>query len=212
MLYQKEEVREKILASALTAFRENGYSGASMRLIANNAGVSLGNVYRYFKNKDDLFNAVVEPVYKSYISFINEIGNIVENEEHGDTHSREFSAGMGEINEIKNKILEISEQHFSALVIFMDKSSGTKYENAKIGLIELLHKILTKKFSSCINCNGEKIDSDILYILSASFIESICIILRNCDGGPCIKSHIDRCICLFFKDLEMRLADYPTLI
>ncbi|HEX2925460.1 MAG TPA: TetR/AcrR family transcriptional regulator [Ruminiclostridium sp.] len=217
MLYLKEEVKEKILSSALMAFKEYGFIGASMRLIAKNAGVSLGNVYRYFKSKEDLFNTIIEPVYRSYIGFIDEIANIIDNEENRNTASQDYYTGMAEINEVKDKVLEICEEHFSELVIFMDKSSGTKYENAKFVLNELLNKILTKKFI-CLKDNEaelsdeDKIKNDIMYIISASFIESICIILRKCDGGPCTRVLIDRCICLFFKDLEARLADYPTLI
>ncbi len=46
--------RAKILAAAQEVFSECGYRGASMRTIANRAGISVGGVYLYFKNKDDL--------------------------------------------------------------------------------------------------------------------------------------------------------------
>ncbi len=38
-------------------FRERGYEGATMRAIAAEAGVSLGNAYYYFKSKDHLIQA-----------------------------------------------------------------------------------------------------------------------------------------------------------
>lgn len=57
--YLKEEVRDRIRASALAAFASEGYLDATVAGIAAAAGVSAGNVYRYFKSKDDLLAAAV---------------------------------------------------------------------------------------------------------------------------------------------------------
>ncbi len=207
MPYLKEEVKEKILASALLLFKEQGYLGASMRLIAKNAGVSLGNVYRYFKNKDDLFNAIVGPVYKSYIDFINEIDELVQNNEHSCQKQSKDNTSMIEINEIKDKLLEICEEHYTELLILMEKSNGTVYQDAKQVLISLLDKIISKKFMPYIEIKGSDVMSkDVIYIYSASFIESICIILRKYKAGAQIRILADRFIGLFFIDLEMRLG------
>ena len=51
----KEEVRARMLASAEDVFAESGYAGATMAAIAKGAGISAGNLYRYFASKDDLF-------------------------------------------------------------------------------------------------------------------------------------------------------------
>lgn len=61
MQYLKKEIREKILAAAIEEFKEHGYSDASIRNIANNAEISLGNIYRYFTNKEALYFAVINP-------------------------------------------------------------------------------------------------------------------------------------------------------
>lgn len=55
----KPEIQEKLLRSAERVFAERGYAGATMSAIAAGAGVSTGNVYRYFETKDALFDAVV---------------------------------------------------------------------------------------------------------------------------------------------------------
>lgn len=49
-----EESKKKILSAALRVFSDHGYRGACMRLIAQRAGISVGGVYLYFKNKEDL--------------------------------------------------------------------------------------------------------------------------------------------------------------
>jgi AcrR family transcriptional regulator len=56
----KDEVRAAIAQAALGAFAREGFAGARMPEIAAGAGISTGNIYRYFKSKDELFYAVVD--------------------------------------------------------------------------------------------------------------------------------------------------------
>lgn len=50
-----ENTKYKILNAARKIFTENGYSDASMRLIAKSAEISVGCLYLHFKNKEDLY-------------------------------------------------------------------------------------------------------------------------------------------------------------
>jgi len=52
-----DRTRRRILETALKLFREQGYEGATMRSIAAEAGVSVGNAYYYFKSKEHLIQA-----------------------------------------------------------------------------------------------------------------------------------------------------------
>ena len=67
----KKEVKERILKAARVEFAEHGFTKAKMRSIAERAGVSTGNLYTYFPNKDDLFCALVKPA----VDQINEYSN-----------------------------------------------------------------------------------------------------------------------------------------
>lgn len=58
---KKETVREAILESAFTLFRENGYSDTSMAQIAREAGVSPANIYVYFESKLELLFQIYAP-------------------------------------------------------------------------------------------------------------------------------------------------------
>ncbi len=55
--------RENILNAARKEFLEKGYQGAWLRDIAKNAGVTTGALYGYFKNKEELFAAIVSDCY-----------------------------------------------------------------------------------------------------------------------------------------------------
>jgi len=52
--------REQILDGALRVFMQVGFDAASMNDITREAGVSKGTLYVYFKNKEDLFFAMIE--------------------------------------------------------------------------------------------------------------------------------------------------------
>lgn len=54
------EKQEKILASALVLFAEEGYHATSTSKVARHAGVSEGLIFRHFGNKDGLLEAVMK--------------------------------------------------------------------------------------------------------------------------------------------------------
>lgn len=53
------EKREKLINAATTLFHQQGYGKTSLSDIAEESGVPLGNVYYYFRTKDELADAVV---------------------------------------------------------------------------------------------------------------------------------------------------------
>ncbi len=62
MQYLKDVVRTRIINAAIAEFKEYGYSNASIRNIAEVANISLGNIYRYYENKEDLFLTIINPL------------------------------------------------------------------------------------------------------------------------------------------------------
>ncbi|HZJ89921.1 MAG TPA: TetR/AcrR family transcriptional regulator [Bacilli bacterium] len=67
----KPHIREKIVNNARDVFFEKGYSKTSMRLIARKSKITVGNIYRYFKNKEALFDFIVLETYSELIDYIN---------------------------------------------------------------------------------------------------------------------------------------------
>jgi AcrR family transcriptional regulator len=51
--------RKKIEQVALKLFCAQGFHGTSMRQIAQRSRVSLGNIYNYYRTKDELFTSIV---------------------------------------------------------------------------------------------------------------------------------------------------------
>src|SRR5579885_2891538 len=57
-----ESPRRALLDSARSLFGERGYAGTSVDEVVRHAGLTKGALYHHFRDKDDLFRAVVEEV------------------------------------------------------------------------------------------------------------------------------------------------------
>lgn len=63
-----ERTKERIVDAALELFREHGYEATTMRMVAEAAGVSLGNAYYYFASKDLLLQAFYREVHEAHVA------------------------------------------------------------------------------------------------------------------------------------------------
>lgn len=57
---EKTNNRERILDAALRLFNEKGTANVSTNLVAEGAGISVGNLYYHFKNKEQIVRALFE--------------------------------------------------------------------------------------------------------------------------------------------------------
>jgi AcrR family transcriptional regulator len=62
---KSQRSRQAILAAALDLFSSQGYRGTSIRDIAERAGVSTGNVYHHFADKETIFQTVLGQYWKA---------------------------------------------------------------------------------------------------------------------------------------------------
>jgi AcrR family transcriptional regulator len=63
-----QQTRAVILKTALKIFREQGYEAATMRAIAERAGVALGNAYYYFHSKEHLIQAFYGELHEEHLA------------------------------------------------------------------------------------------------------------------------------------------------
>ena len=58
--------KEKILDAALTLFAENGYDGTSVEQIAHIVGIKAPSLYKHYKGKEDILNALIDSAEARY--------------------------------------------------------------------------------------------------------------------------------------------------
>lgn len=54
------EKRARVIDAATKEFAKKGYHDASISIIASKAGISVGAIYKYFENKQDLFLTIID--------------------------------------------------------------------------------------------------------------------------------------------------------
>ena len=73
-----EGVTEKLLEQAMKEFLDKGYTGASLRTIAENAGTTPRSVYTRYGDKEGLFAALVsecaDTLKNMFISYMKDYG------------------------------------------------------------------------------------------------------------------------------------------
>ena len=104
MASRVEGFDEKILACAKEEFLEKGYTDASIRTIAQNAGVSTSTIYTRYSDKEGLFRFLVEPVAKGLKELLRQSFS-------------DFSSLTG--HEQNEKFMEYSDRGFEAVIAYI---------------------------------------------------------------------------------------------
>ncbi|HEX8391246.1 MAG TPA: TetR family transcriptional regulator [Longimicrobium sp.] len=68
-----EQTRALILETALQLFRERGYEDTTMRAVAEQAGMSLGSAYYYFRSKEQLIQAFYHRTHLEHVAAADEV-------------------------------------------------------------------------------------------------------------------------------------------
>ena len=169
----KENVKEKIYQAAIEEFYKKGFLKAKMQDIAKKAGVSVGLTYSYYNNKEDLFAAIVEPIYKEIIQSI-------ENEEEKDS---KIGDPANLFEQESAFILQLLRQKREIFLILIDRSKGTRFEKAEDQIINVTKEHIKRQLSPKVNSQIFKIDEAFYHILANNFIEGLLEIARHYQGS-----------------------------
>ena len=129
----ENDVKEKLLRSACDEFIKHGFKKASIRSIAAGAGVTIGALYYFFKNKEELFLELTEkPAQQFDKLFAKWI------EEELDEPSRASS------NE--HEMMEFFLNNKEAFILLTEKAEETKYENYAAQCLDKFTEVCRKFF------------------------------------------------------------------
>jgi AcrR family transcriptional regulator len=124
-LKQIEGTLSLLLESATAEFLENGYEKASLRTIAQNAGVTTGALYVRFPDKNALFAALVSPVADHLLS-VYRAGNQQGFEQLEEGHPQD----MWSISDsVVTELVEYIFANKTAFSLLINCSAGSSYEN-----------------------------------------------------------------------------------
>lgn len=172
---EDKKTRERLLECARAEFAAKGYMKASLRKICAAAGVTTGALYFFFKDKEDLFAAIVEPPLLGlkqmlYEHFNSEDELNPETYVHLDGDHDEFAAGV-------IRRLYANRDEF---LLLLTKAQGTRFENVVDELVESTEKryyLVAEKLAAVL---PEKcINRYMLHWLSHIAVEAFCHLLTH---------------------------------
>lgn len=195
MQYLKYEVRNSIVEEALKEFMEKGYEGASIRNIARKSNTSVGNIYKYFESKEDLYENLIGSVYHRLMDYISQFDKVELNEK-----------AQLIFYELMEKIMEIFNENSTEIAILLNRSSGSKYENCKSIFVDFISRIVTESMKYELSMKGKRLRDDfVIYLVSYSLVESIAIIVKERHDGEEVRKLILNMIDIFFTDIVNKL-------
>lgn len=121
----KDDIKRRILDVARQEFYNRGFTKASMRDIASKVGVGVGNLYNYYRSKDDLFCGVLAPVVSACYAMFDK--------HHGEYGQDAIS--MTQENYLVSAVsdyMTILKGNRTLLKILLFKAQGSSLENFKV--------------------------------------------------------------------------------
>ncbi|MHA1758406.1 MAG: TetR/AcrR family transcriptional regulator [Promethearchaeota archaeon] len=116
----RREKERLYLLSAIHIFEEKGYNHARVRDITERAGTSVGNFYRYFESKEEIFKKVIHQFYTLMVEKLKVL-------------NEEPIPKISSIKKLFHDYLKIFKENKKIALIFIEQMGGInkKYKNKK---------------------------------------------------------------------------------
>lgn len=169
---KKDELAiDKIIDCAKREFTEKGFEGASMRVIAENAGYTTGMLYGRFADKGELFREIVktpaEKLYGYYTKVQNDFASSAPEKQYTEMHEY--------VDEKVDGMLDIVYDNFEEFKLIICKSKGSEYERFVDRLIEVETEN-TVRFIDELNAAGFKVRdvrADLTHMLATAMFNGM---------------------------------------
>ena len=139
----RDEIRRgEIVSAARACVVRHGFHAASMQQIAQEARMSVGQIYRYFPNKEAIVHAIVERIVSQRIAWIASTGRQTDLPQV--LASRMFDASSSE-SEDRVLLLEVTaEAARSPTVAAMVRAADRRLHAQALATVRLDHPSLTE--------------------------------------------------------------------
>ena len=196
----KEQVRNRIVASAKAEFLNKGYAQASMRVIAENSDITVGNIYRYFSSKQILFEEVVNPAYLR-------LRALLESVQIQETMPLPPERYIIFREEFTNEIADAIELYRDEMLILFNGSEGTAYSDAMNSISDMILNVLEKYVLEMIaNRNSAHNLEALGRLISKGIVEAINDLISRTEtfNRIQVENELRMIIDFYFRDLVNR--------
>ena len=168
-------INEKLAADLMEAgkkeFLSKGFQGASLRNIAASLGVTTGAIYRYYSDKEALFDALVEEPARILVERYREIQQSFS--------TLPLERRLNELPEVSHDgqmwMIKHIYNNLDAFKLIVSCSAGTKYEYYIDTLIEIevnASRVLIDQMTAA-GLKVHPIDDELIHIVSSALFSGI---------------------------------------
>ena len=124
MSTKAEDTEKNILNTARKHFLKDGFSGASLRNIVNDAGLTTGAFYKYYPTKEALFDALTDPyiehIYQIYDRVVEDFEKLSAKEQ---TSNMSDTSGDG-----MDQMIDYIYEHYDNFRLLLKCGDSGKFE------------------------------------------------------------------------------------
>ena len=200
MAIPDRSIDPRLLASAKVEFMKHGYLKAELKTICENAEITTGAVYKRYKGKEDLFNAVVEDIaaeLNNYIESRSDLDfSVLSDDEIYDSWVMSYESMI--------PLFKLLYNNRETVSLLIDKAAGTRYENFN-------HEYVTKMSYAYEQFYAEaykrglaqaKVTREEFHVLISSFWTCVCEPIIHDMSWEQIEEHC-RIVCRFLNWKEV---------
>jgi AcrR family transcriptional regulator len=172
----KDSVRRAILEAAASEFARVGFAKTTLATVAEKAGTSIGNLYKYYSNKDALFDAVVPQ------ALVRKLRALLRARIEALGKERDIGAlpSGHAYEQVSEELLEFAVAHRSELLFLLTSAEGTAYASFSEDLVRDLTRLAVgyaaRAYPSCELSPSRKRALTRIY---RAFVASIAAIVRD---------------------------------
>jgi AcrR family transcriptional regulator len=180
----KDKVKQRINESAINEFQKNGYHSASIRAITKNAKMTVGNLYRYYESKEELFDKLITPTYIEYVKCINKFRD----------HIMEESLVYNELpKDHSDELVNFIINNRKKILIMFEGSRGTKHENIREKIINDFMKSMKELYNHLRKSNPKLPEASkrpFIRIVSAGIVDTLIDMVKNFEDRKMLEAAI----------------------
>ncbi|MCR5165759.1 MAG: TetR/AcrR family transcriptional regulator [Oscillospiraceae bacterium] len=175
-------VTEKLLECAMQEFLANGYNGASMRTIAENAGTTPRAIYTRYEDKEGLFCALVEESANELKDFFEKHMQAYSQrpvEEQKELfHDEDFDL---EHKRYMQSIIDLIYDRYNEFKLLICCANGTRYADFTEPIAELDEKYTLKYIEDTGNdvISSGRAGTRLIHLLCSSYVYGFFEIVRH---------------------------------
>ncbi len=177
MAKKAEETQRNILLTAKRHFLSDGLTGASLRNIVKDAGLTTGTFYKYYPTKEALFDALTDPylehIYEIYDQVVTEFEKL-----SADDQTKNMASISDEGME---QMLDYVYDHYDNFKLLLKCGDSGKYEDFIHGMVDReiksSHRYLEKMKEDGVEV--PVVDDSLMHMIYTGFFSSIFQIIEH---------------------------------